>query len=316
MVDPLAIVSMSGGKDSTATALVAIERYGSARVRLVMADTGHEHPLTMAYVTDYLPGALGLPVKIVRADFSADFARKRAYIAEKWPGKGVDADTVARALSLLHPTGVPFLDLCMWKGRFPSRKAQFCTEFLKRNPLDAFMRWQANDHGTVESWQGVRRDESLNRRNALERERSDWGWDIVRPIVDWTAADTFACMARHGVKPNPLYSLGMKRVGCMPCINCGKDELLEISKRWPAEIARVAEWEALVAGTSKRQAASLFAGHAPDGDLDTATNADHAAANSIGALIAWASTSHGGKQLDMGRLMPAAECSSVYGLCE
>ena len=301
---------MSGGKDSTATALVAIEQYGRERVRLVMADTGHEHPLTMAYVQDYLPGALDLPVKIVRADFAKDFARKRAYIADKWLGKGVDAATVARALSLLHPTGIPFLDLCMWKGRFPSRKAQFCTEFLKRNPLDQHMIALAKI-GPVESWQGVRRNESLNRRNALPRERSDWGWDIVRPIVDWTAADTFACMARHGVKPNPLYSLGMKRVGCMPCINCGKDELLEISKRFPAEIARVAEWEQLVAGCSKLGLASLLFNEAFGG-----SNKEFAAANPIGQLVAWAHTSHGGKQFDMGRLMSVTECSSVYGLCE
>lgn len=302
---------MSGGKDSTAMALVAIERYGRERVRLVMADTGHEHPLTMAYVRDYLPGALGVPVEIVRADFTADFARKRAFIADRWPGKGVDAATVARALDLLHPTGVPFLDLCMWKGRFPSRKAQFCTEELKRSPLDAYTVALARQHDVIESWQGVRRDESRNRRDALERERSDWGWDIVRPIVDWTAADTFACMARHGVEPNPLYSLGMKRVGCMPCINCGKDELLEISKRWPEEIARVAEWERLVGGCSKLGLATLLFHVAPGG-----TNAEYAAANAIGAVVQWARTRHGGKQFDMERLMPASACSSVYGLCE
>ena len=308
--DPIAVVCMSGGKDSTATALVAIEQYGRERVRLVMADTGHEHPLTMAYVQDYLPGALDLPVKIVRADFAKDFARKRAYIADKWLGKGVDAATVARALSLLHPTGIPFLDLCMWKGRFPSRKAQFCTEFLKRNPLDQHMIALAKV-GPVESWQGVRRDESLNRRNALARERSDWGWDIVRPIVDWTAADTFACMARHGVKPNPLYSLGMKRVGCMPCINANKDELLEISKRWPAEVERVAEWEKLVAGVCKRGLASFFFRDVVDGSWE-----DYAAAGSIRSKIAWAQTARGGKQSDLIRNMPATECSSVYGLCE
>jgi 3'-phosphoadenosine 5'-phosphosulfate sulfotransferase (PAPS reductase)/FAD synthetase len=56
---PLAVVSVSGGKDSTATALLAIERYGRENCRFVMADTGHEHEITTAYVTDYLPQALG-----------------------------------------------------------------------------------------------------------------------------------------------------------------------------------------------------------------------------------------------------------------
>ena len=28
-----------------------------------------------------------------------------------------------RALAVMYPSGNPFLDLCMWKGRFPSRMA-------------------------------------------------------------------------------------------------------------------------------------------------------------------------------------------------
>ena len=309
---PTAVVSVSGGKDSTATALVAIETYGRARVRLVMADTGHEHPLTMAYVQDYLPGALGLPIEIVRADFTSDFARKRAYIVDKWPGKGVPVEVINRALAVLHPTGVPFLDLCMWKGRFPSRKAQFCTEFLKRNPLDRFTIDLARSGQTVESWQGVRRDESPSRKDALERERSDWGWDIVRPLVTWTADEVFSYADRRGVAPNPLYRLGMKRVGCMPCINCGKDELREIAARWPAEIERVREWESIVADCSKRGIATLFFQINTKGGTD----AEYAAANGIDARVDWSRTSRGGTQFDIVRFMPATECSSVYGLCE
>lgn len=38
-----------------------------------------------------------------------------------------------RALAELRPTGIAMLDLCMLKGRFPSRKALFCTERLKRD---------------------------------------------------------------------------------------------------------------------------------------------------------------------------------------
>jgi 3'-phosphoadenosine 5'-phosphosulfate sulfotransferase (PAPS reductase)/FAD synthetase len=54
------------------------------------------------------------------------------------------------------------------------------------------------------------------------------------------------------VKLNPLYFLGMSRVGCMPCINCRKDELLEISKRFPKYIDIKREWESLVSMASKR----------------------------------------------------------------
>ncbi|MDD1998083.1 phosphoadenosine phosphosulfate reductase family protein [Pseudomonas putida] len=43
------IVSVSGGKDSTALLLLAVER-GAENLEAVFADTGHEHPQTYEYV--------------------------------------------------------------------------------------------------------------------------------------------------------------------------------------------------------------------------------------------------------------------------
>lgn len=313
MTEPIAVVSISGGKDSNATALTAIERYGRERVRLVHADTGHEHPVTVAYVRDYLPGALGLPIEIVRADFTKDFERKRKFISEHWAADGVPEDRISTALEHLHPTGNPFLDLCLMKGMFPKRKATFCTEELKRNPLDAFTVALVKSGLVVESWQGVRRNESESRKNALDWERSDWGWMIHRPIADWSAAETFECMARHNVQPNPLYSQGMGRVGCMPCMNCGKDELREIAMRWPEEIARVAEWERLVSLTGKKGAATLLQKHSHE---PSSTREEIFAKERIETHVSWSMTSRGGKQLDMERSIPSPSCTSIYGLCE
>lgn len=77
------LVNISGGKDSTATYLLALE--SGIPFRAAMADTGHEHEWTMQYVAD-LPKVTGGPeVEIVRADFAQDIARKRALVARKWP---------------------------------------------------------------------------------------------------------------------------------------------------------------------------------------------------------------------------------------
>ena len=309
-----AIVSISGGKDSHATALMAVSAYGRERVRLVFADTGHEHPLTVDFVTDYLPRAFNVPVEIVRADFTAQMAKKRDFIAGNWEYMGVPLARVDRALELLHPTGNPYLDLCMWKGRFPSRKAQFCTQHLKHEPLENFI-VEAAKAAPVESWQGVRRDESANRADALHYEPPclDRPWGVRRPIVEWTAQQTVDYVRTRGHRLNPLYSQGMKRVGCMPCINCGKDELLEIARRWPEEVARVREWEALVAETSKRGAATFFADPDKQGDGQPHAPGDYAR---IDAVVDWAKTSRGGKQFDLLRFLPGETCSSMYGLCE
>ena len=141
----LRVVSMSGGKDSTATLLMAIELHGRESVRAVFADTGNEDSQTYAYALEYLPDALGINVDVVKADFADEFATKRANLARLAAGEP-EADVygtrefkyrwtpeaAAQALELLHPTGVPFLDLCLVRGGFPSRKRQFCTQYLKK----------------------------------------------------------------------------------------------------------------------------------------------------------------------------------------
>jgi 3'-phosphoadenosine 5'-phosphosulfate sulfotransferase (PAPS reductase)/FAD synthetase len=316
---PIAIVCLSGGKDSTATALVAIERYGRERVRLVFADTGHEHPMTLEYVQDYLPKALGVPVETVRADFSARIAGKRAYIEANWEEAGVPAERVRRALELLHPTRNPFLDLCLWKGRFPIPKTKLCTQELKQEPIDALMIEARAAGHRVESWRGVRRAANEQRVDTPDEDVGGgtdrisgkaYAWRIVFPIASWTSAEAFARMAEAGIEPNPLYRQGMRRVGCMPCIHCVKDELLEIAWRWPEAIQRVAEWERLVSECSKNGVSTFFV-H-PEHSVRS-LGSSHAG---ILQDVEWAKTGRGGLQYDLERLLPPPQCSSVYGLCE
>lgn len=307
MSEVMCVVSLSGGKDSQATAILALDAFPKERVRLVFADTGNEHALTYEHL-DYLEQQFCVPISRRRADFTREIAQKRHFVSTKWPEQGVSAEIVARALEFLHPTGNPFLDLCIWKGRFPSRRAQFCTQELKRRLLDAYMIERMAEGWRVESWQGVRRDESTWRTNALERELTPEGWEIVRPVVDWTAQQVVDFCLSRGTALNPLYTLGMKRVGCMPCINACKDEILAISQRFPDVPTRIEEWETIVAAASKHGVSTFFT--APDdgrGDLR---------GRGIREVIEWSKTSHGGRQYDLERIGPAELCSSSYGLCE
>lgn len=307
------IISVSGGKDSTALLLLAIER-NTENMHAVFADTGNEHQQTYDYV-QYLHENV-FPIRRVMADFSQQIEGKRQYVLTKWTEKGVSQANIDRAAAALVPTGNPFLDLCIWKGRFPSSKAAFCSEELKRNPIIRQVQNPLLDAGDdVVSWQGVRRDESLRRSTLPERElklrREDTGAELwnYRPILDWTAADVFAMHDKHGVMKNPLYSQGMGRVGCMPCINCRKDELLEISRRFPEAIERIRMWEDAVKNASKRGAATFFAAPSDDNEWS--------AQQTIEKRVEWAKTSRGGQQYDMLRMLDDAPlCSSIYGLCE
>lgn len=311
------IVSVSGGKDSTALLLLAIERQPE-NLQAVFADTGNEHEITYEYVS-YLNDNV-FPIRTVKADFTRHIAGKKEYVLTKWAEKGVPSHAIERAAAALVPTGNPFLDLCIWKGRFPSTKAAFCSEELKRNPIIEQVQMPLLEAGDdVISWQGVRRDESLRRRHLSETESKGtfengatlWNY---RPILDWTAQDCFDMHKKHGINHNPLYEMGMGRVGCMPCINCRKDELLEISKRFPEAIERIRQWEAAVRAASKRQGATFFAA-ANSGNGVTVEEAYRIA--NIDAVVEWAKTARGGKQYDWLRTeLDAPLCSSIYGLCE
>lgn len=392
------IVSVSGGKDSTATLLLAIER-NVENLQAVFCDTGHEHPEVYAYL-DYLERRLRLTIRRVKPDFSQQVIAKRTLVQTKWasdlpelfmadrPGRwvlksnyarltGADEDGVyftlrcpdgsevdwpaepeepadryataqigpfiwlpaahgmsrdeaqqrtgiiiENALSVLRPTGNPFLDLCLWKGRFPSAMARFCTEELKRNPMQQQVLFPLlEDHDTEEvwSWQGVRADESTSRSKLPEKDEVRDGLINYRPILTWTAQDVFEFHRKHGVKWNPLYEQGLSRVGCMPCIMCRKDELREIANRWPEEIERVAEWERLVSMASKRGASSFYGPRVAGGGqtVEMMTHEEAQELLNINRVVDWSMTGRGGKTFDMfARLAPDVGCSSAYGLCD
>jgi 3'-phosphoadenosine 5'-phosphosulfate sulfotransferase (PAPS reductase)/FAD synthetase len=361
------VVSCSTGKDSVATLALAVARFGASRVRGILCDTGNEHEHVFQHRL-YLEKVTGVRIDILKANFDAEIAAKRLFIArdKRWrreydtkpvfeaDGKtpvpkrdgrgnivvkrtqrdGVELITQVqktvkvgggrrvrwsnkakrRALAALHPTGIPFLDLCMWKGRFPSRKAQFCTEHLKRDLAVSYQLDLIAQGYTVVSWQGVRRDESLNRRNARKFERLDDRMYVFRPLVDWTAEQVFDYAAQQGIEPNPLYKCGMGRVGCMPCINAGKGEIKEIALRFPDHIEKIAEWEQKVAACSKRQAATFFPAPSRGEVIDD--KKAYAEGNNIYSVVQWSKTSRGGRQFSLlDSLSAANDCSSSYGLC-
>lgn len=309
------VVNISGGKDSTATALLAIERE-TPNITFCFADTGHEHPITYDHV-DYLDGELkrrcGVGITRVKADFTRKIAYRREHIQEQWKKDGVPQERIDRAKRLLQPTGIPMLDLCMLRGRFPSTQARFCTQELKLFPIqEQVIEPLTQEHEAVILWHGIRADESASRAKMPERDVECGAWEpepegvlIYRPILRWTAGDVFDMHRKHGLRWNPLYEQGMSRVGCMPCIHARKGELAEIARRWPEHFARLAEWEAIVSEVSKRGVSTFFAQDKTPGDDADLTR------SSADKVVQWA-TGGGQEQLFGG----GGQCSSVYGLCE
>lgn len=304
------LVNVSGGKDSTAVYLLAME--SGRPFRAVFADTGNEHEATYEYIEMLHERTGGPKVEMVRADFTRQLAKHREFILREWPKQGISDEIVQEAAAMHVPTGNPYLDLCISKGRFPSRKAQFCTGELKEMPIIEQLVLPMLKDGPVLQWLGIRADESSNRAKQPRFNRHESGSYLWRPIFRWSVEDVWAQHRKHGIAPNPLYAKGMGRVGCMPCINCRKSELRSIAEQFPEHIDRVERWERVVASASKRRSSTFFAA------LTDPTDADRPGTYAgIRTIVEWSKTSRGGRQFGMFfDDQPGSGCSSDFGLCE
>ena len=318
----LHIIGVSGGKDSTAALLLACDRLPKTSIRPVFVDTGNEHVETYRYL-DFLESRLDLPIHRLKPDFSAQIAEKRRFIArDRRTGRdkhGVKLRWSNRrkreALAHLHPTGNPFLDLCLLKGMFPSNRSRFCTEYLKKDVFVSYVDDLVQQGQRVVVWQGIRRDESDKRKHARKIERVGPGFYYFRPLVDWSESDVFAFLDAKRIPPNPLYqSLG--RVSCAPCIYSTKPDLRVLLT--PEVVERIRHWEALVSKTSKTGRAAFFAGKqlagARLGEVHPLVFWDR---HQIDAIQHWAAKATRFNPNDWDGFDGGGKaCSSEWGLCE
>jgi phosphoadenosine phosphosulfate reductase len=64
---------------------------------------------------------------------------------------------------------------------------------------------------------GLRREQSNARGDVPFQERDDAGRLKLNPLADWSWADVWHYIQRHGVPYNPLHDQFMPSIGCAPC---------------------------------------------------------------------------------------------------
>lgn len=198
------IISFSGGKDSTALILWAKEN--KMKFRTIFCDTGWEDEITYEYVEYINKTLLNGKLIVLKSD--------------KYEG---------------------FEDLSIKKKRVASTMARFCTEELKLKPTKKYIESLKD----VNLYFGIRAEESAKRALMPEKifDKDYYNCWIHRPLLKWTAKDVFDIHKKYLIKPNPLYRMGMLRVGCMPCIMTNLKELKSIIKQRPDTIKKVSELE-------------------------------------------------------------------------
>lgn len=258
--DAVCVVSVSGGKDSTATILAL--READVPARYVFADTGWEAQETYDYL-DTLRARLGIAIDVV----------------------GRPGGMVQRARD---------------KAGFPVRSGRWCTEQLKVEPLRVYYDAIERDTMTATvSVVGIRAEESVARAKFAAFEDCDrWGGWVWRPILAWSVADVLDIHHRHGVPVNPLYLRGHNRVGCYPCIMANKDEVRLIATHSPDRIEQIAALEAEFTQERARRNAD-GSGKFAHPQATFFMSKEVGRVMGIHDVVAWSRTIRGGRQLDM-----------------
>ena len=283
------VVSVSGGKDSTAVCLLL--QGAGIPFRAVHMDTDWEHEATERYVRDYLPGVIG-PIEVTGYE-----GGMRALVRKK--------------------------------GMFPARTRRFCTTELKVKPFAAYLRNLQDAGEDPVNAVGIRRAESKARSESPEWEWHDaFDCEVWRPLVYWSYEDVIEIHQRHGVQPNPLYLLGAERVGCWPCIFARKSEIRMLADLDPERIDQIEALESEVTEAARQRYAergetfeslgltpvvSWFQNPLLRGDKSKGIRAGN---SPIREVVEWSRTARGGKQAELFAPDYAAEGCMRWGMCD
>jgi len=194
------VVSYSGGKDSTACLLWAVET--GLPLRVLWIDTGNELPETPDYLR-YIEAMLGVTVETVRREGHSfdEMVRCR----RMWPIPGRCEVSAA------------------------TKREGFKTYLLATNtPQTALLIL------------GQRREESASRAALPDFSpivRS--GLPCYRPILDWTLHDVFTYIGDKGIRAHPAYAKGRSRVGCVWCVNSRAADLVRDEMLYPERCAEL-----------------------------------------------------------------------------
>lgn len=199
------LLSVSGGKDSTALALYLLDL--GIPFTPLFCDTGWEHELTYEYIRGPLSRKIG----------EVQFLRNESLVTSNPEEYGM----VARILKY---------------NLFPSGRIKWCTNELKLMSYRAYcVNLFLKERKLPISLTGVRGEESARRSSFGYVEEQDEATQI-RPILKWSEDDVVEIHRKHGFPPNPLYLKGLSRVGCFPCIYTNKADLKKVADLAPERI--------------------------------------------------------------------------------
>ena len=275
------IVSVSGGKDSTAMCLNLLEKgFSKHDFICVFADTGWEHQSTYDYLNK-LEKTIG---KIERVKSEITVKEEHKEIIEQIEFElGFESPMIRRIIK---------------NHFFPNRFQKWCTTDLKIKPIKKFFDSLEEDFLNLV---GIRKEESPRRSKMKEWEYNDFFdcW-VHRPLINWTEKEVIDIHHRFNLSPNKLYLNGSSRVGCYPCINSRKREIKLLDQN---RIDIIRKLEQIINKIDPR-----------DDLKHTFFSSKNGMIMNIDQVYEWSKTTRGGKQLE---LFSMEEPTCVkWGMCD
>lgn len=266
--DVTCVVSMSGGKDSTATSL-ALREAGVA-ARYVFADTGWEAPETYAHLDELRKHFGHIEVVGVDGGMVAKIRARAGFPArmQRWCTRELKIKPLRAFHDALIEGGADTVCVVGVRGQESAARARM-------------LPWEDDDQ-----WGG-------------------WTW---RPLIAWTIEDVLAIHHRHGVPVNTLYLRGHDRVGCYPCIFSRKEEVALIAKHAPERIDQIRELEAETTAMRAVRNAETPGRYAHMNGTFFQGRSTRYGFTPIDTVVEWSRTSHGGRQLPLFSEPPSGGC--------
>jgi 3'-phosphoadenosine 5'-phosphosulfate sulfotransferase (PAPS reductase)/FAD synthetase len=306
------VLGFSGGKDSVAAWLYLTKELKLANVTCLFVDFENELPETLEYI-ERLEREHGLPLVRIHPTMRDMEGEIRDELLCERMGFDVNSDWKVEPLTMER--------LAILKRRFPSTAVRFCSTILKQSPGTRWLRENCDLPNTV-NCTGVRAQESASRANA-----NPWQYDKERccmlwlPIHHWQHSDVFAIHRKYDIPHNPLYDIGVSRVGCSPCIMAQKSELRILAEKKPELFDKVEQMEKRAASAVGKKAISLFSnGKTPSRWHDKTCPNSGKTFPTIRAVEKWArgdDPSAPSLPLEIeNELEDAQGCVSKYGTCD
>lgn len=214
------VLSLSGGKDSTALGLEWLARHKADPVtyplhEVVYCDTWMEFPAMMEHINQLEKIFMAAGIKFTRLKSEKSF---EYLMFDHWPN--------FRKNSKFHEQGYSW----------PGPRSRWCTAMLKRDLIDRHLRGIQGKYSVIQLT-GLAADE----RERLQRENNI---NHLHPLAEWgwTEADCLKYCYSHGFDWGGLYEI-FHRVSCWCCPLQSLEELRNLRKHFPDLWAKLLDME-------------------------------------------------------------------------